>query len=82
MLLARLVVTSTAKKTRPPFRPTVQNPVSRMPQDDHSTTGQEISADPGNVPDQGLEGSRKGYRKGYRHSADRLWKGFSKTMTP
>jgi len=45
-------------------------------------TGQEISVDQGNVPDQELEGSRKGVQKGCGHADDSLWKGFTKTMTP
>lgn len=81
-LMARLWDISTSKKTRPPFHQTVQNPVSPMPHDHHAITKQEISVDPEDVPDQELEGSRKGYGKGYRHSADRLWKGSSKTITP
>jgi hypothetical protein len=45
VLVAGLGVTSTSKKTGPPFRPTVQHPVIRMPHDHHSTTGQEILVD-------------------------------------
>ena len=44
-------------------------------------SGQENFGGPGNIPDQELEGSRKGFGKGCHHSADRLWKGFTKTIT-
>lgn len=44
--LAGLGVTSTSKKTRPPFHQTVQNPVSRIPHDFTPTAGRENLTDP------------------------------------
>jgi hypothetical protein len=59
-----VMVTSTSKKTRPPFPQTLRNPVSPMSCDDHPAPAEEVSGSTRKASDQARDRSRKGFRKG------------------